>query len=123
MPPVWIGRVDGDVLGIAATDQRVYVGGHFDAEEPNHDAECLKHIPTNCIKSGTHHRHLVAFDMNGKSDPKWTAQADTSEGPTTLLAGPDALYVGGNFQNILEKSRLDGGHGVNHPGFALFPAL
>jgi outer membrane protein assembly factor BamB len=120
--PVWIGRVDGDVLGIAATDKRVYVGGHFDAEEPNPNAECLKHIPTNCVKTGTHHRHLVAFDMRGKSDPKWTAQADTAEGPTCLLAGPKALYVGGNFKNILEKSKLDGGKGIPHPGFALFPA-
>jgi outer membrane protein assembly factor BamB len=120
--PGWIGRVDGDVLGIAATDKRVYVGGHFDAEEPNPNAACLKVQPTNCIKSGTHHRHLVAFDMNGKSDPKWTAQADTAEGPTCLLAGPKALYVGGNFKNILEKSKLDGGKGIPHPGFALFPA-
>jgi len=119
--PVWIGRVDGDNLGVAATDKRVYVGGHFDAEEPNPDAECLKHIPTNCVKTGTHHRHLVAFTLNGKSDPRWTAQADTSEGPTVLLAGPKALYLGGNFKNILEKSTLDGGKGIPHPGFAMFP--
>ena len=118
--PIWIGRVDGDVLGITATDKRVYVGGHFDAEVPNHDAECLKHIPTNCIKTGTHHRHLVAFDMRGKSDPKWTAQADTAEGPTCLLAGPKGLYLGGNFKNILPKSKLDGGRGIPHPGFAMF---
>ena len=122
VPPVWIGRVDGDVLGITATDKRVYVGGHFDAEEPNPNATCLQFQPTNCIKTGTHHRHLVAFDMNGKADPKWTAQADTAEGPTTLLAGPKGLYVGGNFTNILEKSKLDGGKGIPHPGFALFPA-
>lgn len=121
--PVWIGRVDGDVLGIAATDKRVYVGGHFDAEQPNPNATCLQFQPTNCIKTGTHHRHLVAFDLNGKSDPKWTAQADTAEGPTCLLAGPKALYVGGNFKNILEKSKLDGGTGIPHPGFALFPAI
>jgi hypothetical protein len=121
--PLWVGRVDGDVLGVAATDQRVYVGGHFDAEVPNHDAECLKHIPTHCVgKGGTKHRHLVAFDMNGRSDPGWTAQADTAEGPSVLLAGPHALYVGGNFQNILERSALDGGRGIPHPGFAMFPA-
>jgi len=120
--PVWIGRVDGDNLAVAATDKRVYVGGHFDAEEPNLNAECLKHIPTNCVKTGTHHRHLVAFTLNGKSDPNWTAQADTAEGPTVLLAGPKALYLGGNFLNILEKSKLDGGVGIPHPGFAMFPA-
>jgi hypothetical protein len=120
--PLWVGRVDGDVLGIAATDKRVYVGGHFDAEEPNPNAECLKHIPTNCVKTGTHHRHLVAFNMSGKADAGWTPQADTAEGPTYLLAGPKGLYVGGNFTNILPKSKLDGGKGIPHPGFAMFPA-
>ena len=120
--PVWIGRVDGDVLAVTATDKRVYVGGHFDAEVPNHNDPCLQKIPTICIKSGTHHRHLVAFDLRGKSDPKWTAQADTAEGPTVMLAGPKALYVGGTFKNILPKSRLDGGKGIPHPGFAMFPA-
>lgn len=120
--PKWIGRVDGDVLAVTATDKRVYVGGHFDAEVPNHNAECLKHIPTNCIKTGTRHRHLVAFDMKGKSDSKWTAQADTEEGPSVLLAGPKALYVGGTFQNLLSKSKLDGGKGIPHPGFGMFPA-
>ena len=120
--PVWIGRVDGDVLAVTATDKRVYVGGHFDAEVPNHDDPCLKKIPTICIKTGTRHRHLVAFDLRGKSDPKWTAQADTAEGPTVMLAGPKALYVGGTFKNILPKSRLNGGKGIPHPGFAMFPA-
>lgn len=119
---LWTGRVDGDVLGVTATDKRVYVGGHFDAEVPNLNDDCLKHIPTHCVKTGTRHRHLVAFDLNGKSDSKWTAQADTPEGPTVLLAGPKALYVGGDFTNTLDKSKLDGGKGIPHPGFALFPA-
>ena len=119
--PKWIGRVDGDVLAVTATDKRVYVGGHFDAEVPNHNDPCLKKIPTICIKSGTRHRHLVAFNLQGKSDPSWTAQADTAEGPTVMLAGPKALYVGGTFKNILPKSRLNGGKGIPHPGFAMFP--
>ncbi len=120
--PIWIGRVDGDVLGITATDKRVYVGGHFDAEVPNHNAKCLKKVPTICIKEGTKHRHLVAFDLQGKSDASWTAQTDTEEGPTFLLAGPKALYVGGTFQNILEKHKTNGGKPIAHPGFAMFPA-
>jgi hypothetical protein len=120
--PRWTGRVDGDVLGITATDKRIYVGGHFDAEVPNLNDDCLKHIPTHCVKTGSHHRHLVAFNTNGKADSSWTAQADTPEGPTFLLAGPKALYVGGNFTNTLDKSALDGGKGIQHPGFALFPA-
>ena len=54
--------------------------------------------------------------------PSWTAQADTAEGPTFLLAGPKGLYVGGNFQTSCQKSKLDGGKGIPHPGFAMFAA-
>jgi hypothetical protein len=119
---IWFGRVDGDVMSVAATDQRVYAGGHFDAEVPNHNDPCLKTIPTHCTKTGSHHRHLVAFNSStGKADSGWTAQADTPEGPTYLLAGPKALYVGGNFTNLLDKSKLDGGKGIPHPGFGMFP--
>ena len=118
---LWFGRVDGDAMSVAATDQRVYVGGHFDAEVPNHNDNCLKSIPTHCTKTGSHHRHLVAFNLQGKADPGWTAQADTPEGPTFLLAGRSALYLGGNFTNTLDKSKLDGGTGIPHPGFAMFP--
>lgn len=56
------------------------------------------------------------------SPTEWTAQADTPEGPAVMLAGPEALYVGGTFKNILPKSKLDGGKGIPHPGFAMFPA-
>jgi len=119
---IWFGRVDGDVMSVTATGGRVYAGGHFDAEVPNHNDPCLKTIPTHCTKTGSHHRHLVAFNSStGKADPGWTAQADTPEGPTYLLAGPKALYVGGNFTNILDRSKLDGGTGIPHPGFAMFP--
>ena len=34
----------------------------------------------------------------------------------------EALYLGGNFKNILEKSTLDGGKGIPRPGFAMFPS-
>ncbi|HVW33035.1 MAG TPA: delta-60 repeat domain-containing protein [Acidimicrobiia bacterium] len=119
---LWFGRVDGDVMSVTATDQRVYAGGHFDAEVPNHNDPCLKQIPTHCTKTGSHHRHLVAFSAStGKADPSWTAQSDTPEGPTYLLAGPKALYVGGNFTNLLDRSTLDGGKGIPHPGFGMFP--
>ena len=37
------------------------------------------------------------------------------------LAGPKALYVGGNFTNLLDKSTLGGGVGIPHPGFGMFP--
>lgn len=119
---LWFGRVDGDVMSVTATDSRVYAGGHFDAEVPNHNDPCLKSIPTHCTTTGSRHRHLVAFSSStGKADSTWTAQADTPEGPTFLLAGPKALYVGGNFTNLLDKSTLNGGVGIPHPGFGMFP--
>jgi hypothetical protein len=123
--PLWIGHVDGDALGVAATDQRVYLGGHFDVEEEDPNAPCLRVAPTRCMDSptATPHRHLVAWDLQGHVDNTWTAQADTAEGPTFLLATPEALYLGGNFEHTLDKYYRDGGVGIFHPGFAMFPAV
>jgi hypothetical protein len=119
-----LAHVDGDALGVAATDTRIYLGGHFDVAQPDPDAPCLHQVPSMCkgAPGATPHRHLVAFDLNGNEDPTWTAQADTPEGPTTMLAGPDALYLGGNMKNTLSKY-LDPKTATFHPGFALFPAI
>ena len=57
------------------------------------------------------------------ADPTFTAQADTAEGPSHMLAGPNFLYVGGNFKNTLDKYAADGGKPTFHPGFAMYPAL
>jgi hypothetical protein len=123
--PLWTGHVDGDALGVAATDKRVYIGGHFDVEEEDPNAPCLHVAPTICIgqPGSTKHRHLVAFNLDGHVDNTFTAQADTPEGPSVMLVGPQGLYVGGNFQNTLDKHVDDGGVRIFHPGFALFPAI
>jgi hypothetical protein len=131
-----IAHVDGDALGVAISDKRIYLGGHFDAAEEDPDHECLHTTPSKCMppfsKTSGPHRHLVAYDYNGKIDPTWTPQADTAEGPTTLLAGPNALYLGGNFRKILEKhpsahcwpcTEKKSVETVFHPGFAMFPAI
>jgi hypothetical protein len=132
-----IAHVDGDALGVAVTDNRIYLGGHFDVEEPDPDAKCLHTVPSQCFppysQTSTPHRHLVAYDHNGKLDPTWTAQADTAEGVTTILAGPDALYVGGNMKHTLDnhpgvkcwpcqKPQWGAAEATFHPGFAMFPA-
>ena len=131
-----IAHVDGDALGVAITDKRVYLGGHFDVEEPDPDHDCLHAVPSKCMppfsKSAGPHRHLVAYDFNGNPDHTWTPQADTAEGPTTLLAGPNGLYLGGNLRHTMDKH--PSAHcwpctqGSNeprhfHPGFAIFPAV
>jgi hypothetical protein len=142
--PTSVNHVDGDALGVAAIGQRVYLGGHFDYGEPDPYNVCIHTSPSRCGNSPDHtnHRHLIAFDLSNckvypppagsgypvtppscVADPTFTAQADTSEGPSHMLAGPHALYVGGNFRNTLDKHKNDGGTPIFHPGFAMFPAL
>ena len=62
-------------------------------------------------------RHERASPM-----PKWTAQADTAEGPTCLLAGPKGLYVGRQLPEHPARSRSStAARGSPIPGFAMFP--
>jgi hypothetical protein len=122
---VFLKHVDGDALTLAVTDQRIYFGGHWDVEVEDPNEPCLSKIPVKCheAKSATLHRHLVAFHPNGDLDDTWTAQADTSEGPNVLVAGPEGLYLGGNFFSTLDDHFLNGGKQTWHPGFALFPPI
>ncbi|HEV8628496.1 MAG TPA: hypothetical protein VG034_29040, partial [Acidimicrobiia bacterium] len=142
-----IAHVDGDALGVAITDKRVYLGGHFDVAEPDPDDPCLHKTPSQCFPpfSGPNantasddtsrpHKHLVAYDYHGNIDESWTPQANTPEGPTTLLAGPNALYLGGNFTRLqvehvgascwpCEQKDWRAKELIFHPGFAIFPAI
>ena len=133
-----IAHVDGDALGVAITDQRIYLGGHFDVAEPDPDAQCIHNAPSICVPPESNtaepHKHLVAFDYSGKTDASWTAQANTPEGPTTLLAGPGALYLGGNFTRLMTEhpgaqcwpcavKDWRAKELIFHPGFAIFPAI
>jgi hypothetical protein len=142
--PTSVNHVDGDALGVAAAGDRVYLGGHFDVGEPNPYDICIHTSPSRCANSPDHtkHRHLIAYDLSNckvyppppgskypvtppscMADPNFTAQADTPEGPSHMLAGPNFLYVGGNFKNTLDKFEADGGKTTFHPGFAMFPAI
>ena len=118
-------HVDGDALTLAVTDKRIYMGGHWDVQVEDPEEPCLRKVPVKChtAPSATLHRHLVAFHPNGDLDKEWTAQTDTSEGPNVLIAGPDGLYLAGNFFNTLNDHYLNGGKGTWHPGFALFPPI
>jgi hypothetical protein len=122
---VFLKHVDGDALTLAVSDKRIYFGGHWDVEVEDPNEPCLFKIPVKCheAKSATLHRHLAAFHPNGDLDDTWTAQTDTAEGPNVLLAGPDGLYLGGNFFSTLNDHFLNGGKGTWHPGFALFPPI
>jgi hypothetical protein len=142
-----IAHVDGDALGVTITDKRIYLGGHYDVAVPDPDDPCLHNAPSICIPpaSGQNakvagddtarpHKHLVAFDYDGTIDEGWTPQANTPEGPTTLLAGPNSLYLGGNFTRLMlehpgadcwpcEVKDYRGRELIFHPGFAMFPAI
>jgi hypothetical protein len=136
-----LAHVDGDALGITVTDQRVYLGGHFDVGEPDPDALCIHSVPSQCFPGAVHasddatpNRHLIAFKLDGSIDPDFTPQTDTPEGVTTILAGPDALYVGGNLKNTMDVhpavaagcwpcQKKGGVPTFFHPGIALFPAV
>jgi hypothetical protein len=138
---LWRAGVDGDALGVAVTQDRVYLVGHFDYALTDADDPCLQKVPVSC-PVGTPHRHLVAWDARGEVidgkhtgkavfDPDFTAQADTSEGPYTVHLGANRMYVGGNFTDVAnfpttsgcpwpETSRCVEGR---QPGFAVYPPL
>jgi hypothetical protein len=124
--PRWTGRVDGDPTGVAATTDRVYLVGHYDHEVPNAKDPCLKPSPqpngqmgVSC-PNGTPHRHLAAFDARtGYVDPSFTAQANTPEGPDTVLVGAAHLYVGGNFTMVADTP---GGSYRKQSGLAVYNA-
>ena len=86
---------------------RAHVGGHFDAEVPNHDAECLKHIPTHCVGRDSAHQAPPSRGLRHEREVRPRTGPPRPTRPrarSVLLAGPHFLYVGGNFQNILERS-------------------
>jgi hypothetical protein len=135
---LWRGNMDGDVMGVAATKDRVYVVGHYDHTVPDPDDPCLKvhdlgdgTMGVSC-PDGTTNRHLAAFYAGGeivdgkntgkaRIDTEFTAQADTAEGPYTVLVGANQMYVAGNFSKIASTPATTGGVKVSQPGLAVFP--
>jgi len=135
---LWRGNMDGDVMGVAATKDRVYVVGHYDHTVPDPNDPCLDvrdlgdgTYGVSC-PDGTTSRHLAAFYASGeivdgkntgkaRIDTEFTAQADTAEGPYAVLVGANQLYVAGNFSKISSTPVTTGGLRVSQPGLAVFP--
>jgi hypothetical protein len=142
---LWRGNMDGDVMSVAATQDRVYVVGHYDHTVADPNDPCLQIDPVtggvHC-DNGTSNRHLAAFFasgeiVNGKNtgksliDGEFRAQADTSEGPYVVTLGANRMYVGGNFTDIsnfpLSKGCTDPVTANcvqgRQPGFAAYPPV
>ncbi|MGH9021517.1 MAG: hypothetical protein ACRDV9_00195 [Acidimicrobiia bacterium] len=103
---LWRVKVDGDCVGVAASETTVYLMGHYDfIVDP--ESGCYRRCP-----EGLSRRHLAAFDaLTGEVDP-WDPRANTSTGPYVAAVGEGHLYVGGEFTEI---------NGRPQPGFAQFP--
>jgi hypothetical protein len=103
--PLWKAGVDGDAVGVAASNTTVFLVGHYDFIIPK-QSSCYQYCP-----NGTERRHLTAFDAaTGVVDP-WNPKADTPTGPYSVAVGADHVFVGGEFTAI---------NGAAHPGYAQF---
>jgi hypothetical protein len=137
---LWVGNVDGDAVSVASTPTKVYLVGHYDHEVPDPNDPCLTTFTASggiSCPGGTPHRHLAAFDPNGQvdakgknngkalTDPNFTAQADTSEGPNNVFIGAHQMYVGGNFSKTYACPAAPPSSCpfTKQPGFAIYPAL
>jgi hypothetical protein len=102
----WHGSFDGDAVAVVASEDTVYVAGHYDNIVAK-GSKCYQYCPGGPVR-----RHLAAFDAaTGAVDP-WGPTANTSTGPYTAALGTHHLYVGGEFTKI---------NGHLQPGIAQFP--
>jgi outer membrane protein assembly factor BamB len=104
--PVWAVKVDGDAVGVAASDSTVYVTGHYGYVVPT-SSSCYQQCP-----NGTARKHLLAVDAQSGALQSWNPTTDTISGPYPVTVGSGGVYVGGVFTKI---------NNVAQPGFALFP--
>lgn len=103
--PLWAAGVDGDAMGVAASNTTAFLVGHYDFIIRK-NSTCYQYCP-----NGTERRHLTAFDAaTGAVDP-WNPAADTPTGPYAVAVGSDRVFVGGEFNTI---------NGRPKPGFAAF---
>lgn len=106
--PVWEVKVDGDGVGVVASETTVYLLGHYDFIV-SAESDCYQRCP-----GGPERHHLAAFDATtGEIDP-WDPSANTSTGPYSGAVGAGRLWIGGEFGLI---------NGKPQPGIAQFPGV
>ncbi|MGH9038827.1 MAG: WD40 repeat domain-containing protein [Acidimicrobiia bacterium] len=104
----WEARTDGDATDVIATEEVIYLLGHYDYIILDKDSDCYQYCPDD---GNPNRRHLAAFDpANGNLDG-WNATANTPQGPYHGYLGAHHLYIAGDFTEI---------NGDPHPGIAQF---
>ncbi|HMC81504.1 MAG TPA: hypothetical protein VKO35_13240 [Acidimicrobiia bacterium] len=111
--PLWVHRVDGDGMDVAATATRVYLVGHYDYVLGKNTI-CGSSNCTGGREGDIPNHHISAFDaVSGAHDLGFTAQFNTPQGPWVAHIGAEHLYVGGDFTKVNFNP---------HPGFVQFAA-
>ncbi len=93
--PTWIARTGGDVQAIAATDDEVYVGGHF----------------RNFPEEKKSRNHLASVYASTGLATDWGPGANGDFGVWTITATANSLLIGGDFDRSGTRRQ---------PGFARF---
>ncbi len=94
--PAYRVRTSGDVQAIEATDDEVYIGGHFSG------------LPEAKLERHT----LASFHPGDGSPTTWNpGTTNINFGVWTITAASDSLSIGGDFGRVADE---------RHPGFARF---
>ena len=89
--PLWVHRVDGDGMDVAATATRVYLVGHYDFVLGKNTI-CGSSNCTGGKEGDVPNHHISAFDaVTGAHDLGFTAQFNTPQGPWVAHIGAEHL--------------------------------
>ena len=143
-----IAHVDGDALGVAITDTRIYLGGHYDVAVPDPDDPCLHNSPSICIpplvgpepqhrqrrhrpppqaprRLRLRRQHRSNAGLPRPTRPKGRRRSWRARTPSTWAAtSPGSCWSTPAPTAGRARSRTTaGGSSIFHPGFAMFPAI
>ena len=112
--PLWVHKTDGDAEDVVATNERVYLVGHYDYVLGDNtvcgSSACEGGRPGDVVN-----RHISVFEpIGGAHDLSFTAQLNTPQGPYAAHIGARHLYVVGDFTEC---------NGAPQPGFVQFPTV
>jgi uncharacterized repeat protein (TIGR01451 family) len=94
---------DGATNGCAASDTKLYMGGHFER------------VKTDVADVGVPRNHIASVDLATGALSLWDPYANSVNGLYELAVTGTRVFAGGEFTKI--------GHWTNQQGFAQFPGL